>query len=400
MKYIIMSSVLDLHGGKNPSIFHTKTYSDVENKVYLVIKPDSNFSIDLVLNLPMNKIAHIFIVVSGEINTQNVHPIITFINKEIDIDNFLKINILKDEEHIFYTVIRNNVFIHSQFWELLETAKPGTNIHYLDENNTEYILYSLSKDGIGKKDYEWPLIAAYGNHKDNKQINEQIKYTVQNSINRKNSKRISEMIIDTSETYTPLCYLATKYMTDKSPYNLMTHRHPYTAVYDMFFRPLQNNDTLNFGEVGILNGASMRMWREYFPNAYLHGFDINHQYLEHMNNIKNSKGYLVDVGDGLGLRNSLMDATSGGKLFDVLLDDASHRPDHQLIFIRDGIDFIRPGGMLIVEDIFREVPLNRFQEAVDQISDKVHNAVMIIPEHKYRFSPGWENDRILIIWRK
>ena len=83
-----------------------------------------------------------------------------------------------------------------------------------------------------------------------------------------------------------------------------------------------------------------------------------------------------------------------------MLEDASHRLEHQLIFLRDAIDFVKPGGLLIIEDIFREISKERFQEALDTLRDKVANAILIRPEHKLRQSYGWENDRILVVWKR
>jgi len=106
------------------------------------------------------------------------------------------------------------------------------------------------------------------------------------------------------------------------------------------------------------------------------------------------------VDDVHGVVPCLEDATSDGILFDILLEDASHMLTHQLHFLKDAIHFVRPGGLLIIEDIFRAIPVARFQEALNTISDKVHNAILVRPEHVYRGSLGWDNDRILVVWVK
>jgi predicted O-methyltransferase YrrM len=199
--------------------------------------------------------------------------------------------------------------------------------------------------------------------------------------------------------FTPLCHLATKYMTDKSPYNLMTHRHPYTAVYDTFLRPFQRTQNLKLGEIGILNGSSTKMWREYFPVAKLCCFDIEMNYLKNVEGMTGVETYLVDAGQSSGLRNSLLEATHDGKKFDILLEDASHRLEHQLLFLRDALEYVAPGGLLIIEDIFRAIPAARFQEAIDSVSHMVQNVVLVRTEHVYRYSPDWENDRILFVWK-
>jgi hypothetical protein len=124
------------------------------------------------------------------------------------------------------------------------------------------------------------------------------------------------------------------------------------------------------------------------------------QSLLHVKNIPNVITHLVDETDVHGIVPWLAEATSDGALFDILLEDASHRLDHQLHFLKDAIGYVRPGGLLIIEDIFRAIPLARFQEALYAVSEKVHNSILIRPEHIYRASGGWENDRILVVWVK
>jgi hypothetical protein len=168
----------------------------------------------------------------------------------------------------------------------------------------------------------------------------------------------------------------------------------------MFLRPFQLQQTLKFGEVGILNGASIRMWKDYFQNASFHAFDISIQSLLNVKSIPNVITYLVDETNVHGIVDCLEEATSDGVRFDILLEDASHQLNHQLHFLKDAIQYVRPGGLLIIEDIFRAIPLARFQEALQTVSEKVHNALLIRPEHIYRYSSGWENDRILVVWVK
>jgi cephalosporin hydroxylase len=209
------------------------------------------------------------------------------------------------------------------------------------------------------------------------------------------------MSIDVSNNFTPLCRLAFHYSTDKSVYNLMNHRHPYTPIYHMFFNSYRKK-ALKIGEVGILNGASMFMWNDYFthPGKVIHGYDIDPTSLEKIKDIPNSQGFLVDAGSSSGLKASLTKACSEDKeLYDILIEDASHRLEHQLIFLRDAIHFVKPGGLLVIEDIFREISPARFEEVLDLISDEITNAILIKPEHFFRHSPGWDNDQILIVFK-
>ena len=55
--------------------------------------------------------------------------------------------------------------------------------------------------------------------------------------------------------------LATKYGTDKGP-----KYHNYTETYEYFFRPVKET-ARNICEIGIEEGASLKMWEGYFRRA-------------------------------------------------------------------------------------------------------------------------------------
>ena len=56
--------------------------------------------------------------------------------------------------------------------------------------------------------------------------------------------------------------------TDKAVYHL------FTVIYDTWFSKLRD-EQIRLLEIGVLLGGSLRMWEEYFPNAELHGADID-----------------------------------------------------------------------------------------------------------------------------
>ena len=75
--------------------------------------------------------------------------------------------------------------------------------------------------------------------------------------------------IDYKSLACELCYIGSKYDTDKSSLRKNVtnerHCHPYTLLYNALFKNQKNNN-LNVAEIGILNGSSLLMWREYFNN--------------------------------------------------------------------------------------------------------------------------------------
>lgn len=203
---------------------------------------------------------------------------------------------------------------------------------------------------------------------------------------------IQTLTVNTTGTFTELCRLAALYQTDKSTYNLFTHRHPYTPIYSIFLGALRAQEKPTIAEIGVLNGASIRMWRDYFKNPEIYAFDINEKLLESISSI--ARVGKIDSGDPAQI------ADAFGKLppLDLILEDASHRLEHQVCAVRELTKYLKVGGLLIIEDIFRSIPTSYFQEAVDACEFEVE-AYMILPEDKLRASPQWENDRVLIVRR-
>ena len=62
---------------------------------------------------------------------------------------------------------------------------------------------------------------------------------------------------------TPLCKLALKYRSDKCP---KRGKHTYTPYYYDLLKN-KKRSTKKVLEIGIGKGASLKMWRDFFPNA-------------------------------------------------------------------------------------------------------------------------------------
>ena len=120
----------------------------------------------------------------------------------------------------------------------------------------------------------------------------------------------------------------------------------YTSHYRAFFGPLRSRP-LTLLEIGILGGASLRMWRRYLPKATIVGIDSE---LEHRLPDLELPGVEMDVGDQSDevFLNSLISRYGG---FDVVIDDGSHIGRH----IRASFDVlypaVRPNGWYVVEDL-------------------------------------------------
>ena len=118
----------------------------------------------------------------------------------------------------------------------------------------------------------------------------------------------------------------------------------YFDVYDKIFGSYQNKN-ITFVEVGILNGGSLFMWREFFgPKARIIGIDLNPDAKKW-----EKEGFEIYIG-------SQSDPTfwanfiSKVGLIDVFLDDGGHTYLQQIITSECVIDSISDGGLMVIED--------------------------------------------------
>jgi predicted O-methyltransferase YrrM len=215
---------------------------------------------------------------------------------------------------------------------------------------------------------------------------------------------IPHYVIDTTAAQTELCQLGHLSRTDKSPFNPAGHRHPYTGVYSMLFAPLRARPALRFAEIGVAMGASIEVWEAYFKrdDTVIYGFDRDEALLADLKQRVPSPRIqcgMMDVQVDGAIHESLATA-SGGQPYDVIIDDSTHGLEDQLRIIKEAFPLLRPaGGLLIIEDIFRSTPDSAFHDTVLPLLTDVPGsfAYFVDCEHELKWSPGWDNDRLLVI---
>lgn len=151
---------------------------------------------------------------------------------------------------------------------------------------------------------------------------------------------------------TRLCELAEKYGSDKTP----SIFHGYTPFYDEL---LKDRDVKRVLEIGIGNvacmnhvkdykpGASLRMWRDYFPEAKIFGADNDSGVLF------NDTLHIYTLWCDQSSERSLVDMAGvlGGN-FDLILDDGSHVLEHQALTSNTLIPkLLSRTGVYIIEDV-------------------------------------------------
>jgi len=160
---------------------------------------------------------------------------------------------------------------------------------------------------------------------------------------------------------TELCELFEKYKADK----VASIHHDYSKDYFELLNPYKEKYT-NILEIGIGNvplmdghvgggyipGASIRAWRDFFPNATVYAIDILEDVLFEEERIKT---YKADQGDSKSLNSFVEHVKNDTKnpdfQFDFILDDGSHDVVHQIISLQTLNQHLKIGGIYIIEDI-------------------------------------------------
>jgi len=118
----------------------------------------------------------------------------------------------------------------------------------------------------------------------------------------------------------------------------------YFDIYEFIFNSYRGKP-ITFIEVGVFNGGSLHMWREYFGDqARIIGVDFNPIALE-----LEKDGFEIYIGNQessefwLDLKSKVGEA-------DIILDDGGHKNGQQISTLYNGVELIKDGGVIVVED--------------------------------------------------
>ena len=130
---------------------------------------------------------------------------------------------------------------------------------------------------------------------------------------------------------------------EKSPYKSYKHAS-YFQVYSDLFDSYRGKKII-FVEIGILNGGSLFMWRDYFgKDARIIGIDLNPEALKWEDD-----GFEIYIGNQAdpefwdGLFSKIGNV-------DIILDDGGHTNEQQIVTVKKSIPMINDGGLIVVED--------------------------------------------------
>lgn len=163
---------------------------------------------------------------------------------------------------------------------------------------------------------------------------------------------------------TELAFLFDRYNSDKGSV-FRDNVHRYSEAYTQLFLPIRHSVKSVF-ECGILKGASLRAWRDYFDNAWIIGADILPESL--------FTEWRIHTG--------LMDQMSTESInqffsalkpqypdqFDVIIDDGCHIYEATTTLFTEAFKHLNNGGIYVIEDMTEDC-FPKYQEFFKPYTD-------------------------------
>lgn len=146
--------------------------------------------------------------------------------------------------------------------------------------------------------------------------------------------------------------LGLKYGTDKATF------HGYCDFYQEHL-PTKINSLL---EIGVMDGASLRMWRDYYPDAEIYGVEND-----------DSRAISAKVNGAAVLYGDATDAEFVRRVikplgpFDVIIDDGSHMTLDQQVSMNLLWRSVARGGVYVVEDLHTSFMSNYVNTSVSTV---------------------------------
>lgn len=126
-------------------------------------------------------------------------------------------------------------------------------------------------------------------------------------------------------------------------------QHSYIPFYHQLFNE-KRQEIKRVLEIGIGDWSGRRtsllLWRDFFPNAYIFGVDNEEKNM--INGEKRITTLLRDQSSEVSLKD-IWRVIAGG--FDLIIDDGSHNPDHQLLSAQILMPLLKEDGVYIIEDV-------------------------------------------------
>jgi SAM-dependent methyltransferase len=143
--------------------------------------------------------------------------------------------------------------------------------------------------------------------------------------------------------------------------------HNYTKLYDNHCGHLRDTAS-KILEIGVKLGGSLRLWQEAFPKATVYGVDVD---IKPADLAKDVERIVLLQGSQIDEKFNKESVIPKGP-FDIIVDDASHRAEHQRKGFQLLWDSVKKGGFYIIEDLYyRNYYMSKDHSMMKTLSDLI-----------------------------
>lgn len=244
---------------------------------------------------------------------------------QIDDDNILYPNFINEFTNLLVQYPHSNIFCFWQYGRYTPNTKIDLRVGIVD--TAMYIFQKNISVGV-----DYPV--EYGG--DGRYLETMLKN--ENTNLHIEKKYLCYYNFIKENTMSELCKIAKKHRTDKY------HRHNYCTAYENILAKYKDKSDISLLEIGIFEGASIRMWLEWLPKAKIYGID-NWSATNKPININGAKIINANSKD-ISVCDKLEQQT-----FDIIIDDGDHHPYSQLTTLWNMWPLLKRGGIYIIEDL-------------------------------------------------
>lgn len=157
--------------------------------------------------------------------------------------------------------------------------------------------------------------------------------------------------------------------------------HYVSEFYEEHFLPYRDKN-ITLLEVGASHGGSLRMWYDYFRNGKIISVDRQNTLMPDMKKYPDIQIYFED-----GYSDAFISKVPP---LDIVIDDGPHTSSSQIAFVTKYFDLVKPGGLLVIEDIPDIDLTNTFKRLTDG-----YRSIVVDTREKY----GRYDNIIFAAWK-
>lgn len=165
--------------------------------------------------------------------------------------------------------------------------------------------------------------------------------------------------------------------------------HSYIEVYEKYFSVKQSNASLL--EIGMMTGASMYLWQQYFKQYQLVGMDLSKYW-----NTKRPFQDSIEQDSNITLlfevdsRSNNIPNKVKEMQFDFIIDDGDHSVLAQIDTFKNYWPFLKVGGIYFIEDVVGPVQADALKKFLSSVKN-------VKVDHYLGLKNNRADDQIIIV---